>query len=482
MSETRVRIAPSPTGDPHVGTGYIALFNYCLAKKDGGKFILRIEDTDQSRCSKESENMIFDSLRWLGLEWDEGPDIGGEYGPYRQSERLDIYKKYANELVEKGHAYQCFCSKERLDQIRKVQTSANRPTGYDGQCRRLSSEEAKSKIDNGEAHVIRMKIDRTDGAQTSFYDEIRKKDICYQNKEIDDQVILKGDGFPTYHLASVVDDYLMKITHVIRGEEWMTSTPKHILLYQYFGWDIPKFAHLSLLRNADKNKSKISKRKNPVSLTWFRACGYMPHVMINFFALMGYHAQDEEKFTIDTITKSFDFNNFGTSSPAFDFIKLNNLNGLYLREGSQEEFISYICQKDKDQADYLKSILAIIQERVDQDHPFQYWVETFFKRALVYSKEEFDAIKREPAEISKVLKDLAKYLEKLQVTNEQELKEAIMGFQEKSGFSSKQYMMTVRVSTLEKKYSLPLFESLWVIGKDGVTQRLKQAKDFLNQK
>ena len=479
MAETRVRIAPSPTGDPHVGTGYIGMFNYCLAKRDGGKFIIRIEDTDQARCSKKSEEMIFESLKWLGLAWDEGPDIGGPYGPYRQSERLDIYKKHADILMEKGHAYYCFCTKERLDQIRKAQISANRPTGYDGHCRGLSLEEGNARVAKGEDYVIRMKIDRQEGAQTSFYDDIRKKEITYINKEIDDQVLMKGDGFPTYHLASVVDDHLMKITHVVRGEEWMTSTPKHILLYQYFGWEAPHYAHLSLLRNADKNKSKISKRKNPVSLTWFRACGYMPEVMINFFALMGYHAQDDEKFTIDKIIESFSFDKFGTSSPSFDFLKLNNLNGLYVRECTPEKFVDYVCSKDRYQAEYLKSILPIIQERVNQEHPFQYWVETFFKRELVYLKSEFEDIKVENAILSTALNELAKYLEKAEISNESQLKAEIQGFQEKSGLNGKQYMMLVRIATLEKKYSLPLFEALGVIGRDGVVQRLRQAREFL---
>lgn len=479
MAETRVRIAPSPTGDPHVGTGYIAMFNYCLAKRDKGKFIIRIEDTDQARCSKKSEEMIFEALKWLGLQWDEGPDIGGPHAPYRQSERLDIYKKHAEVLLEKGHAYYCFCTKERLDQIRKAQISANRPTGYDGHCRGITIEEGKTRIDKGEDYVIRMKIDRQEGLQTCFYDEIRKKDVCYVNKEIDDQVLMKGDGFPTYHLASVVDDHLMEITHVVRGEEWMTSTPKHILLYQYFGWQPPHFAHLSLLRNADKNKSKISKRKNPVSLTWFKACGYMPEVMVNFFALMGYHAQDDEKFTIDKIIESFSFDKFGTSSPSFDFLKLNNLNGLYIRECNSEKFVDYVCSKDRYQAEYLRSILPIIQERVNQEHPFQYWVETFFKRELVYLKSEFEEIKAENSVLSSTLNELAKHLEKAEIANEEQLKAEIQGFQEKSGLSGKQYMMLVRIATLEKKYSLPLFESLGVIGRDGVVQRLRQAREFL---
>lgn len=479
MSETRVRIAPSPTGDPHVGTGYIAMFNYCLAMKEGGKFIIRIEDTDQARYNKKSEEMILDSLKWLGLKWAEGPDIGGPHAPYRQSERLDIYQKHAQILLEKGHAYYCFCSKERLDQIRKVQIAANRPTGYDGHCRGIALDEAKARLAKGDDYVIRMKIDRSEGAQTCFYDEIRKKEVCYVHKEIDDQVLMKADGFPTYHLASVVDDHLMQITHVVRGEEWMTSTPKHILLYNYFGWQPPKFAHLSLLRNADKNKSKISKRKNPVSLTWFRACGYLPEVMINFFALMGYHVQEDEKFTLDKIINSFSFEKFASGSPSFDFLKLNNLNGLYLREKTPDQFIDYVCLKDRYQAEYLRSILPIIQERVNHEHPYHYWVETFFKRQLQYTMSEFDEIKVEKPLLVNALNELSKHLEKAEVTNEEQLKNEIQGFQAQSGLNGKQYMMLVRIATLERKYSLPLFESLGIIGRDGVVQRLRQVREFL---
>ncbi len=479
MSKVRVRIAPSPTGDPHVGTGYIAMFNYCFAKKNNGEFLLRIEDTDQSRCSEKSEQMIFESLKWLGINWAEGPDIGGPHGPYRQSERLPIYKEHALKLIDLDHAYYCFCTKERLDQLRKVQVAANKPTGYDGNCRGISKEEAVKRVQAGEEYVIRMKVERSDSAQTCFYDEIRKKEVCYVHKEIDDQVLFKADGFPTYHLASVVDDHLMEITHIIRGEEWMTSTPKHIMLYDFFGWEKPKFAHLSLLRNADKNKSKISKRKNPVSLTWFKACGYLPEVMTNFFALMGYHVQEDEKFDISKTIETFSFDNFGTSSPAFDFMKLNNLNGLYIREFSKENFINYVCEKDRHQAEYLSAILPIIQERVDQEHPFQYWVETFFKRQLEYRKDEFDTIKLSYAEIAKAMGDLAKHLEGTTPTSEEDLKNEIMNFQEKTGMNTKSYMMSVRISTLEKRFSLPLFESLWIIGKDGTTQRLRQAKDFL---
>ncbi|MEI6806362.1 MAG: glutamate--tRNA ligase, partial [Myxococcaceae bacterium] len=260
--EIRVRIGPSPTGDPHVGTGYVSLFNYAFAKQQGGKFILRIEDTDQKRSSPESEQAILDSVKWLGINWDEGPDIGGPCGPYRQSERLDIYKKHVDMLLASGHAYWCTCTAERLAEVRKRQLALKQPTGYDGCCRELN---LTSGI------VVRLKTPRE--GETVFHDALRGE-IKIGNSEVDDQVLFKSDGFPTYHLANVVDDHLMKITHVIRGEEWISSTPKHVLLYRFFGWEPPAFAHLPLLRNADK--SKVAKRKNPVSLEYFKQAGYLP--------------------------------------------------------------------------------------------------------------------------------------------------------------------------------------------------------------
>ena len=271
MSEkkVRVRIAPSPTGDPHVGTAYIGLFNYAFAKHNSGDFILRIEDTDRTRFSGDSEQQIFDAMKWLGLNYDEGPDVGGEAGPYRQSERFSIYKDYAEQLVEKGEAYYCFCTAERLQKLRERQAAMKQAPGYDGHCRNLSKEEVEAKLAAGEPYVIRLKMPYE--GETVVNDGLRGE-IRFENSKIDDQVLLKSDGFPTYHLANIVDDHLMGITHVIRAEEWISSTPKHIQLYKAFGWDEPKWYHMPLLRNADK--TKISKRKNPVSLNYYKEEGY----------------------------------------------------------------------------------------------------------------------------------------------------------------------------------------------------------------
>src|SRR5688500_18614992 len=299
----RVRIAPSPTGDPHVGTAYIALFNYCFARKNGGQFILRIEDTDRTRWTKESEDSILRALRWVGLSWDEGPDIGGELGPYRQSERADIYREHAEILLERGRAYRCFCTADRLAALREEQKREKRNLGYDGLCRGLPAEESRARAAAGEPHVVRLAMPRE--GKTVVTDMLRGT-VEYDNAGIDDQVLLKSDGFPTYHLANVVDDRLMQITHVIRAEEWISSTPKHVQLYAAFGWPEPSWVHMPLLRNADK--SKISKRKNPVSVDYYRDAGVLPEALLNFLGRMGWSLPsdpDREKFGLEDMVREF---------------------------------------------------------------------------------------------------------------------------------------------------------------------------------
>jgi len=323
----RTRIAPSPTGDPHVGTAYVALYNLAFAYKNGGDFILRIEDTDQNRYTPGSEQMIFDTLKWLDLNYAEGPDVGGNYSPYRQSERFEFYGKYAKELVEKGGAYYCFCSTDRLDKLRERQKAMGKAPGYDGCCRSLTLEEIQTKLDAGEPYVIRLKMPYE--GQTIIEDRLRGQ-IIFDNDKIDDQVLLKADGYPTYHLANVVDDHLMDITHVIRAEEWIASTPKHIQLYTAFGWDIPEFIHMPLLRNADK--TKISKRKNPVSLIWYKEMGYLKEGIVNFLGLMGYSFGDnKEIFTLDEFKENFKIENVALGGPVFDLVKLGWVNNHHMR-------------------------------------------------------------------------------------------------------------------------------------------------------
>ncbi|HNH45263.1 MAG TPA: glutamate--tRNA ligase, partial [Agitococcus sp.] len=323
MTVVRTRIAPSPTGFPHVGTAYIALFNLCFAKQHGGQFILRIEDTDQVRSTRESEEQILSSLKWLGLTWDEGPDIGGKHAPYRQSERSAIYKQHADQLVTDGHAFHCFCDAHRLEALRQQQQADKQMLGYDGHCLQLSAQEVAEKLAAGESSVIRMKVPREGVCEI---DDLLRGKIDIEWSNVDMQVLLKADGLPTYHLANVVDDHLMEITHVIRGEEWINSAPKHLLLYKYFGWQAPVLCHMPLLRNPDK--SKLSKRKNPTSITYYQRMGYLPQAVLNYLGRMGWSMPDErEKFSLTDMIEHFDLKRVSLGGPIFDVAKLSWLNG-----------------------------------------------------------------------------------------------------------------------------------------------------------
>ena len=331
MSDTpvRVRIAPSPTGDPHIGTAYMALFDYAFARHCGGQFILRIEDTDRKRYNEASARAILEALEWLGLTPDEGPSIGGPVGPYVQSQRLPIYQQHAQQLVEAGHAYYCFCTRERLAEMRAAQEATKQDVKYDRHClRTLSAEERRRRAEAGESHVIRMKM--PDTGVTTFTDSIRGE-ISFENALLDDQVLMKADNFPTYHLAVVVDDHLMGITHVTRAEEWISSTPKHLVLYQMFGWDIPQYAHFPLLRNPDH--SKISKRHGHASLSWYRSQGFLPEALLNYLALLGWsHPEERDIFSLQELTERFSFERFNKTGPVFDLEKLRWMNGVYIRE------------------------------------------------------------------------------------------------------------------------------------------------------
>jgi glutamyl-tRNA synthetase len=328
-------VAPSPTGDPHVGTAYVALFNAALARQRGGSMVLRIEDTDRGRYVANSEQQIFDTLHWLGLDWDEGPDRGGPLGPYRQSERLPLYQNAARQLVESGNAYYCWCSPERLQEMRAEQTAHKQLPGYDRLCVGKTRVERALLPGFDPTPVIRMRVPDYDVPLT-FHDLIRGVTNAPMP---DDQVILKKDGFPTYHLAVVVDDHEMDITHVLRAEEWISSMPKQLLLYRFFGWHAPAFAHLPLLRNRDR--SKISKRKNPAArLLWFQEEGFLPEALVNFLALQGWSMPDgREIFSFDDVVANFDVERFSPVGPIFDIDKLDWMNGEYVKALSDEEFV-----------------------------------------------------------------------------------------------------------------------------------------------
>ncbi|MBN1434364.1 glutamate--tRNA ligase, partial [Candidatus Fermentibacterales bacterium] len=351
----RVRVAPSPTGDPHVGTAYVALFNYALARKTGGRFVLRIEDTDRERSSEASERMIFDALRWLGLDWDEGPDVGGPFGPYRQSERLHIYGEYCDRLIESGSAYPCFCTRERIEELRALQRREKSPRmGYDGLCRSIPPEEAARRRKAGEPCVVRLAMPEQG---VTMVEDLLRGPIEFDNAQMDDQILMKSDGYPTYHLANVVDDHLMGITHIIRAEEWINSLPKHVVLYRALGWEPPVFCHLPLLRNSDR--SKISKRRNPVSLNYYRRAGFLPEAMLNYLARMGWAMPDErEEFGLDEFIERFRLEDIVLGGPVFDLDKLIWLNGRYIR--SMEPAALLTCLRaDNLSDDYLLRVIPL---------------------------------------------------------------------------------------------------------------------------
>ena len=357
----RTRVAPSPTGDPHVGTAYMALFNRCFAHAQGGQFILRIEDTDRVRSTPEAEQAILDSLRWLGLSWDEGPDVGGPHGPYRQSERGDIYAGYAWQLVDEGKAFVCYRTADELDAIREARREAGNSTALKPSDLLLSPEEQAARKAADQPFVIRMMVPEEEGV--CAVEDMLRGTIELDWSMVDAQILLKSDGMPTYHLANVVDDHLMEITHVIRGEEWINSAPKHKLLYDYLGWDMPVLCHLPLLRNPDK--SKLSKRKNPTSILYYQRMGFLPEALLNYLGRMGWSMPDErEKFTLAEMEQAFDIKRVSLGGPIFDLEKLNWLNGLWIREDLS---LDELAQRLKGWAlnrDMLDKILPHAQSRM----------------------------------------------------------------------------------------------------------------------
>jgi len=471
----RVRIAPSPTGDPHVGTAYIGLINFLYARQHGGKFVLRIEDTDRARFVATSEQMIFEALRWLGLEWDEGPDVGGPYGPYRQSERAEIYREHAEMLLQNGAAYRCFCTPEELEAARRQQVAAKLPPRYPGTCRNLTAAEIEAKLAAGVPHTIRMRVPAE--GSTSFRDELRGA-ITFEHRNVDDQVLMKSDGFPTYHLANVVDDHLMQISDVIRAEEWISSTPKHVLLYRFFGWSAPRFWHMPLLRNTDK--SKISKRKNPVSLVYYRQAGFLPEAMLNFLGLMGGGMPAEinnatEKFTLEEMLEHFDIKNIRLGGPVFDLTKLRWLNGEYLRAMTPEQFYAALRGTVLSDAT-LSQIAALVQTRVETLGEFGNLTHFFFADDVMPAPEIFLPKKRTLEETLEFAGEQLTVLEATEWTHAA-LEPALKQLGEAKGWSVKENFMLLRAIVTGSTMSPPLIESMIVFGKARTLDRMRRFVD-----
>jgi glutamyl-tRNA synthetase len=472
----RVRIAPSPTGDPHVGTAYIALFNLIFARRFQGKFILRIEDTDQSRSRPEYEKNILDALSWCGLVWDEGPDVGGPYGPYRQSERYDIYRKYAYELVEKGKAYKCFATAEELSEMREVAALQGLRTGYDRRYRNLTADEVKQREASGQPYVIRLKVPLSGEC---VYEDAIKGRISVPWADIDDQVLLKSDGFPTYHLANVVDDFLMKISHVIRGDEWMSSTPKHILLYESFGWQPPTFMHMPLLLG--KDGKKLSKRKNPTSIFYFRDAGFLPEALLNFLTLMGYSMAGEvEKYTLEEITANFDPKRIGTSGAFFDIRKLEWLNQKYLIESTTEEGLYDRLVAWNFNESFLKKLMPLVHTRIKTFGDFFFLTDFFFINDLRLTPDFLLPKQMKPETAASILQAMIWSLDEQENWTGSGFEKASHEVAEAFGLHHKKGVMTLLFPTITGKHQgPPLFDSITLLGKDRTRVRLLQAIELL---
>lgn len=477
----RLRVAPSPTGDPHVGTAYMSLFNLAFARARGGQFVLRIEDTDRARYREDSEQQIYETLHWLGLDWDEGPDRGGPYAPYRQSDRLDTYRPYVDQLIADGHAYYCWCSADRLAEMRaEQQRSKTSVTGYDRLCFGKTREERAALPGFSETPVVRMLI--PEDISLSFTDLIRGE---VNAPHPDDQVILKADGFPTYHLAVVVDDHLMGITHVVRGEEWISSTPKHLQLYRWLGWEAPAFAHMPLLRNTDK--SKISKRKNPAArLTWFAEQGYLPEALRNFLQLLAYPPVHEgrDMTSFEEFVAAFDWAKVNTTGPIFDLTKLNALNGEYIRELDAGELADRIIEyanryqqwegASEQQVAMLRAATPLIQERL-----------VLLSEALPKLDYLFAAdadIVTDPQALAKVGPDAARVVAAAQQAladladwNHEAIHETLrVALVEGLEIKPKFAFGPVRVALTGSLVSPPLFESMELLGRESCLARLQR--------
>jgi glutamyl-tRNA synthetase len=474
----RVRIAPSPTGDPHVGTAYIALFNYVFAKSLGGKFVLRIEDTDQTRARADSEQMIFDALHWIGLSWDEGPDVGGPYAPYRQSERAHHYQAAAGELLDAGKAYRCFCTPERLAKVRIQQQAEKKNSGYDRFCRDLDPHDARNRAAQGETHVVRLKAPLT--GSVVVQDQLRGP-VTIDADQIDDQVLLKSDGLPTYHLANVVDDHLMQITHVIRAEEWISSTPKHVLLYQAFEWELPQFFHMPLLRNADK--SKISKRKNPVSINYYRDIGILPHALLNFLGLMGWSfGDDREKFTLAEMVSAFAWDKVSLGGPVFNLDKLTWLNEKYIHDLDYEQLADAVIDWRLNK-EHLVKVLPLVRERIKKLDELIPAIEYFYSGDLDYTPVLADMKIPDvaPAEVAKALLDFIEKIEAREGFTGAVLEDEARKWTDALGWKAKHSFMLLRFAVTARKASPPLFETMSVLGKEITRRRLRRAAEAIGK-
>ena len=472
----RTRMAPSPTGDLHIGSIGTALKNYAFAKRHEGQFVLRIEDTDKVREVPGGVHNIMSIFKQYGINWDEGPDIGGSCAPYLQSERLPIYHKYAQQLVDQDQAYYCFCTKERLEQVKLAAQQAKVPPKYDGLCRKIAPDQAKERIEASEPHVIRLKVPRDQ--YLSFHDWIRGK-ITFETNSIDDQVLIKSDGFPTYHLAVVVDDHLMDISHILRGEEWISSTPKHVLLYRAFGWPLPTFAHIPIYLNPD-GKGKMSKRTGSVSAKSFLDQGFLPDALLNFLMILGWTPKDQrEILSIDEYIAEFDPRDLSKKSVVFDLSKLRWMNGIYLRKMDLAE-LAKAAERFLPEAvtsQQIKPYLPLIQERIETLADIYPSLEYFFVKPQV--NMELLCQKLSPDEVQFILSISLSSLSDLNDWHPENVHQLLQQVATTHQLKPRNFFMTLRRVVTGQDVSPPLFESMNLLGKAEVLERLQAAQKSL---
>ncbi|MEZ5560237.1 MAG: glutamate--tRNA ligase [Pseudomonadales bacterium] len=470
MSKVRTRIAPSPTGDPHVGTAYMALFNWVFARSQGGQFVLRIEDTDQARSTPESEQLILDSLRWLNIDWDEGPDVGGPFGPYRQSARKHIYIEHAQQLVEQGDAFYCFCDAARLEEMRARQRAAGETTRYDGHCLALSEAEVHRRLGAGEQHVIRMKVPEEG---VCAFEDVLRGPIEIPWSQVDMQVLIKHDGMPTYHLAVVVDDHLMEITHILRGEEWINSVPKHVLLYQYFGWQAPVLCHLPLLRNPDQ--SKLSKRKNPTSVNYYRRIGILPEALVNYLGMMGWSMPDgRELFGPREMADDFELARIHLGGPVFDLDKLSWLNGQYLRGLDADAFMDRVAEWALNR-DNLARLVPLIQERTERFSDLLPQVGYLLGDRPKLDAADFETDRLSGDQIAQILDHVSRELDALRHWQRDALFETCQALAGFMGLKIRDFLLPLFIALSGRPVSLPLFDSMVILGPDVTRVRIREA-------
>ena len=472
----RTRIAPSPTGDPHVGTAYIALFNFCFARAHGGQFLLRIEDTDQARSTPESEQAILDALRWLGLEWDEGPDVGGESGPYRQSERMHLYAEYAEQLVAEGKAFYCYRSPEELNELREARREAGNSTALKPSDLMLPDEEVKQREAAGAPKVIRMMVPEESGS--CEIEDMLRGAIDLDWSMVDAQILLKSDGMPTYHLANVVDDHLMGITHVIRGEEWINSAPKHKLLYEYFGWDMPALCHMPLLRNPDK--SKLSKRKNPTSILYYQRMGYLPEALLNYLGRMGWSMPDEsEKFTLADMLEHFDIQRVSLGGPVFDVEKLSWLNGMWIREDLSDE---QLADRLEDWALNRKNLLAVLphaKQRMETFSDLAPLAGFLVSGTLPLQEESFAEVKLEREALLQALQFVLWKLEAQRHWERDNIYAEIKLVADAMEVKMKDFLLPFFIAISGSAASFSIFDAMDLLGPDMTRARLRHSIEVL---